>query len=90
MIVDSKDLKATKPLVLFVIDTLATGGAETSLLEIASGLQAYSPLICVLYNSKADLKQSFENRGLSCRKSSAGNSLSGPILPVSRPFASGE
>jgi glycosyltransferase involved in cell wall biosynthesis len=57
-------LKEEKPLVLYVIDTLATGGAETSLLEIASRLQNYHPVVCVLYANKTDLRQAFEGRNI--------------------------
>ncbi len=48
--------------VLYVIDTLATGGAEKSLLEISSGLAIFTPLVCVILTRNADLKDEFLKR----------------------------
>ena len=42
-----------------MIDTLATGGAEMSLLEISSRLQAFTPVVCVLTSRNSDLKEAF-------------------------------
>lgn len=50
--------------VLYIIDSLQTGGAETSLLEISSRLRDFSPTICVLYNKKADLRSRFLGLGI--------------------------
>lgn len=50
--------------VLFVIDTLQTGGAEKSILEITSRFTQYRPIICTLFSKKSDLKPVFEERGI--------------------------
>ena len=50
--------------ILFVIDTLQVGGAETSILEITSRFKKYTPVICTLFSKKPDLKDKFEERGI--------------------------
>lgn len=50
--------------VLFIIDTLQTGGAEKSLLEITARLNTYRPIVCTLFSKKADLKNCFEQKGI--------------------------
>ncbi len=50
--------------ILLVIDTLQTGGAEKSLLEIASRFKKYEPVVCTLFSKNSDLKASFEERGI--------------------------
>lgn len=45
--------------VLFFIDTLQTGGAEKSILEIAANLKEFDPIICTLFSDKDDLKKEF-------------------------------
>lgn len=47
--------------VLFVIDTLEIGGAERSLLEIASRLKNFSPIVCSLFTGTT-LRSAFEER----------------------------
>lgn len=49
--------------VLFLIDTLETGGAETSILEIASGLENWVPVVVNLYPGET-LKPKFEMAGI--------------------------
>lgn len=49
--------------VLFVFDTLNTGGAEKSILEIVSRFRKYHPIVCHLYPG-SELKQLFENAGI--------------------------
>lgn len=49
--------------VLFVIDTLEVGGAEQSILEIASRFKQYIPLVCHLYPGDA-LRPQYEQRGI--------------------------
>lgn len=57
-------MKTGKPIVLYVIDTLATGGAEKSLLDISSGLTNFIPVVCVLFDKNPDLKQEFLKNGI--------------------------
>jgi glycosyltransferase involved in cell wall biosynthesis len=54
-----------KPVVLYVIDTLTTGGAEKSLLEIASRLSGFTPVICTVFSKNADLKPEVKRLGIS-------------------------
>lgn len=49
--------------VVYVIDTLETGGAEQSLLEITSRLTKTTPVVCHLYRGDA-LKSKFEAAGI--------------------------
>ena len=49
--------------VLFVIDTLATGGAEKSILEIASRFREYQPVVCHIYNDES-LKAAYQEKGI--------------------------
>lgn len=53
-----------KRIVLFLIDTLTTGGAEKSLLEIARGMEAFEPVFCTVFNRNMDLEQDFERAGI--------------------------
>lgn len=46
--------------VVFLIDSLQTGGAEKSILEIAQKLHTIEPIVCVLYADKDDLRLLFE------------------------------
>lgn len=50
--------------ILFVIDSLQTGGAEKSLLEIASKFKEHKPVICTLFSKNQDLKAEFNSRGI--------------------------
>ena len=50
--------------VLFIIDSLQTGGAEKSILEIAQKLKFIQPLVCVLYSDKDDLRDDFMKAGV--------------------------
>jgi glycosyltransferase involved in cell wall biosynthesis len=52
-----------KPKVLYIIDTLQIGGAEKSILDIASKLMAYQPVVCQLYQND-QLKEEFDRRGI--------------------------
>lgn len=49
--------------VLFLIDTLQTGGAERSILEIASRFTRYNPVVVQIYPGDK-LKAEFESRGI--------------------------
>ncbi len=49
--------------VFLLIDTLETGGAETSILEIASGLENWIPVVVHLYPGET-LKPRFEKAGI--------------------------
>lgn len=49
--------------VLYVIDSLQTGGAERSLLDIASRLQVCQPVVCHIYRNDF-LKAEFEKQGI--------------------------
>lgn len=49
--------------VLFLIDTLSTGGAEKSLLEILPRIRSYQPVICHLFPGD-ELAPAFTSRGL--------------------------
>lgn len=49
--------------VLFLIDTLEVGGAETSILEIASRLKSWDPVVVYIYHG-GTLKQRFEQAGI--------------------------
>jgi glycosyltransferase involved in cell wall biosynthesis len=49
--------------VLFVIDTLEVGGAEKSILEIASRFKKYTPVVCHLYTGD-ELRQQYEAAGI--------------------------
>lgn len=53
-----------KRTVLYVIDTLATGGAEKSLLEISAGLREFIPVVCILRKKQNDLSESFAAQGI--------------------------
>jgi glycosyltransferase involved in cell wall biosynthesis len=50
--------------VLYIIDSLQTGGAEKSILEIASRLKDVIPSVCILYSDKADLKENYIQCGI--------------------------
>lgn len=50
--------------ILFVIDTLQTGGAEKSILEITSRLKDFKPIVCVLFTKKPDLLKDFQERSI--------------------------
>ena len=58
-----KSTSETPVKVLYVIDTLETGGAERSLLEIASRLLHLTPVVCHLYQGET-LKPKFETAGI--------------------------
>jgi glycosyltransferase involved in cell wall biosynthesis len=53
-----------RPAVLYVIDTLAVGGAEKSLMEICSGLAAFRPIVVTLASKTGDLRPDFQKRGI--------------------------
>lgn len=50
--------------ILYVIDTLQTGGAEKSLLEITSRFTSFKPIVCTLFTKQSDLKQAFIDNGI--------------------------
>lgn len=49
--------------VLFLIDTLAIGGAERSILEIASRFKKVKPVVCYIYN-RDELRSAYEAAGI--------------------------
>jgi len=51
------------PKVLYVLDTLQTGGAERSTLDIASRLKTFQPIVCHIYRNDF-LKAEFEKQGI--------------------------
>ncbi|MBG6236588.1 glycosyltransferase involved in cell wall biosynthesis [Pedobacter sp. CAN_A7] len=50
--------------ILFLIDSLQTGGAEKSILEIASSLKDFEPIVCTLFSDKNDLKEEFTKHNI--------------------------
>lgn len=50
--------------VLFIIDTLQTGGAERSLLQIISRFKRYQPVVVLLFNKRHDLKADYIEAGI--------------------------
>lgn len=50
--------------VLFVIDTLDTGGAERSILELTRQFKDIKASVCILFESKNDLKAEFTNQNI--------------------------
>ncbi len=53
-----------KPTILYLLDTLQTGGAEKSLLEITSRFQYFRPVFVTLFNGKHDLLEEYEAAGI--------------------------
>ena len=53
-----------KKTVVFLIDTLQTGGAERSLLEITSCFKKYNPVFVQLFDKANDLQPEFEALGI--------------------------
>lgn len=53
----------SRDVILFVIDTLNTGGAEKSLLDILSRFRDFRPVICHVYPG-AELASEYQNRGI--------------------------
>ncbi|OOG68179.1 glycosyltransferase [Algoriphagus sp. A40] len=53
-----------KPTILYLLDTLQTGGAEKSLLEITSRFQEFRPVFATLFNGKHDLLDEYEAAGI--------------------------
>jgi UDP-N-acetylglucosamine:LPS N-acetylglucosamine transferase len=51
------------PKVLYIIDTLQTGGAERSTLDIASRLTKFQPVVCQIY-PKDDLSKHYAGKGI--------------------------
>ncbi|HEY5750351.1 MAG TPA: glycosyltransferase family 4 protein [Chryseolinea sp.] len=51
------------PKVLYVLDTLQTGGAERSTLDIASRLKTFQPVVCHIYRNDF-LKPEFEKQNI--------------------------
>ena len=49
--------------ILFVIDTLETGGAEKSILDVASRFKRYTPVVCHIYRGDG-LKPDYERAGI--------------------------
>ncbi len=45
--------------IIFLVDSLQVGGAEKSILEISKRLKEITPIICVLYPDRDDLRDSF-------------------------------
>lgn len=58
-------LKTINLKILYVIDTLLTGGTEKSLLHITSRFKDIEPVIVTLFDKKHDLLDDFRNAGVS-------------------------
>ncbi|MGM0944150.1 MAG: glycosyltransferase family 4 protein [Bacteroidota bacterium] len=54
----------SKPTILFLLDTLQTGGVEKSLLEITCRFQNFRPVFVTLFDGKHDLLPEYEDRGI--------------------------
>ena len=50
--------------ILFFIDTLQTGGAEKSILEICKRMKKCKPVVCTLFNSNETLIPQFKSAGI--------------------------
>lgn len=57
-------MNLSKPVVLYLIDTLQTGGAEKSLFEITSRFQSFCPVFVTLFEGRHDLLQDYELAGI--------------------------
>jgi glycosyltransferase involved in cell wall biosynthesis len=57
-------LNSTKLTILYLLDTLQTGGAEKSLLEITSRFQHFKPVFVTLFDGKHDLLSEYESAGI--------------------------
>ena len=53
-----------KPTILYLLDTLQTGGAEKSLLEITSRFKEFRPVFVTLFNGKHDLLEEYQLAGI--------------------------
>lgn len=53
-----------KRTVIFLLDTLQTGGAERSLLQIACHFKKYTPVFVQLFNKGSDLQPEFDAAGI--------------------------
>lgn len=49
--------------ILFLIDSLAVGGAEISVLEVVKNLKKFDSIVCVVYRGEHSLKGEFEAAG---------------------------
>jgi len=52
-----------KKKVLYTLDTLQTGGAERSILEIASRLRSWEPIVCQIY-AKSELQKEYAHTNI--------------------------
>jgi glycosyltransferase involved in cell wall biosynthesis len=57
-------LHSSKPTILYILDTLQTGGAEKSLLAITSRLEHFTPVFVTLFAGKHDLARDYEAAGI--------------------------
>ncbi|MEP0711399.1 glycosyltransferase [Algoriphagus sp.] len=57
-------MSVLKPIILYLLDTLQTGGAEKSLLEITSRFQHFKPVFVTLFDGKHDLLPEYEAAGI--------------------------
>lgn len=57
-------MSSIKPTILYLIDTLQTGGAEKSLLEITSRFQRFTPIFVTLFAGKHDLLPEYKSAGI--------------------------
>lgn len=57
-------MSSKKLVILYLIDSLQTGGAEKSLLAITSRLRQFTPVFVTLFNGKHDLLPVYEQAGI--------------------------
>lgn len=53
-----------KPTIIYLLDTLQTGGAEKSLLAITSKFQYFKPIFVTLFDGRHDLLPDYEEAGI--------------------------
>jgi glycosyltransferase involved in cell wall biosynthesis len=78
-----------KPVVLFLVDSLQTGGAEQSLLEILKGFSEFRPIVVVAFRGRSDLEPAYTGAGISVvhlglNRSLSFRKLARQALPVIR------
>jgi glycosyltransferase involved in cell wall biosynthesis len=57
-------LELNKPILLYFIDTLQTGGAEKSLLQIAAHFKKFTPIIVTLHTKRPNMEDEAESLGV--------------------------
>lgn len=57
-------MSSIKPTILFLLDTLQTGGVEKSLLVITSRFKSFRPVFVTLFNGRHDLLEEYQSAGI--------------------------